>query len=459
MSRHSATSRRSAFRLLPPLDLLSMSRRNRLVVAGTAVGCLVLPAAAAQAVGSVKASVSPSGSVRQSGSPLSPLTQPSRKFGAAATAVGKGATPAARARIMTRLTGRLPDQVAAYDVKPLWNKGITGQGTSIATIVSFGDPHIQRVIDAYDRANGLPKAHVTILAPVGDPSCPRGHQGVCGGWAGETDLDVAMFHTLAPGAHIYVVATPVAETLGLHGFPKMMKAIDHLIAHQTVDVISMSLSATEETFNLPSEIKGMDGTFRRARAAGIPIVAASGDDGATGPKRARDGGGVYGHRVVGWPASDPLVTAVGGTVLHVVKGHRTAPDSLVRFSGGGFSHVYARPKWQSGIGALKLSRRRAMPDVVMQGTDGTSMSAPLFAAILSLATQENGGKPLGFLNPTLYALGPLGAKAGFVDVTKGNNTWQGVTGYRCKKGYDLPSAYGTVDGAVFVPALVKALPS
>jgi hypothetical protein len=87
------------------------------------------------------------------------------------------------------------------------------------------------------------------------------------------------------------------------------------------------------------------------------------------------------------------------------------------------------------------------------------MSAPLFAAILSLATQENGGKPLGFLNPTLYALGPLGAKAGFVDVTKGNNTWQGVTGYRCKKGYDLPSAYGTVDGAVFVPALVKALPS
>jgi subtilase family serine protease len=48
------------------------------------------------------------------------------------------------------VTPDLPVQVDAYHVQPLWDQGITGRGTSIATIVSFGDPDIQQVIDAYD---------------------------------------------------------------------------------------------------------------------------------------------------------------------------------------------------------------------------------------------------------------------------------------------------------------------
>jgi len=74
-----------------------------------------------------------------------------------------------------------------------------------------------------------------------------------------------------------------------------------------------------------------------------------------------------------------------------------------------------------------------------------------------LATQENDGKPLGYLNPTLYKMGPQGKAVGIVDVTEGNNTWQGVEGYFCAKGFDIASAYGTFNAAKFVPALVAAL--
>jgi subtilase family serine protease len=422
------------------------SRRTRLVLAaGTALTCLIVPVAATQAVGT---SAALSGSRHPTAIPLS------SKFSAAALAVGAGKTPAARARIMARVTPDLPIEVDAYDVKPLWKKGIDGKGTAIATIVSFGDPDIQAVIDNYDKSVGLPKAHVTILAPVGDPTCPPGQESVCAGWKGETDLDIEMFHTMAPGAHLYVVATPVAETLGIHGFPQMMKAIDYIVKRKIVDVISMSLSATEETFKSPAQIKSLDPTFERAKAAGIPIMAATGDSGATGPKK---GGGVYDHRVVGWPASDPLVTAVGGTVLHFVKGHRTEPDSLVQFSGGGLSHVYKRPSWQDGVKNITKSNMRSIPDITMEGVRGTSQSTPLFAGIVALATQMNGGKPVGWLNSVLYQMGPAGTKDGFVDVTEGNNTWQGVKGYFCKKGWDIASSYGTLDGAKFVPALVKAI--
>jgi len=408
---------------------------------------LAIPAAAAQAT-SQGISSSAHQTTQQTHYP-----NPFHKFSQAALQVGHGKTPEDRARLMAQLTD-YPVEVPAYDVQPLWDKGITGKGTSIATIVSFGDPNIQAVIDAYDERYGLPKAHVTILTPDGDVSCPPGQESTCAGWKGETDLDIEMYHTLAPGAHLYVVATPVAETLGMHGFPKMMQAIDYLLEHKTVQVISMSLAATEETFKSGRQIKRLDPTFERAKAAGVPIVTSSGDSGATGPHR---GGGVYGHRVVQWPASDPLVTAAGGTAIHWADGHRTSPDSLINLSGGGLSHVFERPSWQDSVKNITKSKMRSLPDITMEGVRGTSQSAPLFAALLSLATQANDGKPLGYLNPTLYQMGPQGTKVGIIDVTEGNNDWQGVKGYEATKGFDIPTAYGTFDAAKFVPALVDAL--
>ena len=91
---------------------------------------------------------------------------------------------------------------------------------------------------------------------------------------------------------------------------------------------------------------------------------------------------------------------------------------------------------------------------------GTSEATPLFAGIVAVADQV-AGTSLGFLNPALYTLG--GAKSpGLVDVTSGGNSVvfvqngrrDSVTGWNAKRGYDLASGWGTVDGDKLVTELV-----
>jgi subtilase family serine protease len=89
---------------------------------------------------------------------------------------------------------------------------------------------------------------------------------------------------------------------------------------------------------------------------------------------------------------------------------------------------------------------------------GTSETSPIFSGIVALADQVAHHR-LGLLNPGLYALGALsqhGVKStGIVDVTSGNNSFGGVTGFDAGTGYDLASGWGTIDAAKFVPALAR----
>ena len=80
---------------------------------------------------------------------------------------------------------------------------------------------------------------------------------------------------------------------------------------------------------------------------------------------------------------------------------------------------------------------------------------PSSQEVVALADQV-AGKGLGDLNRALYGMETAGA-SGIVDVTSGNNSFNGVTGYRAVKGYDMASGIGTVDGATFVPELVAAV--
>jgi len=173
-------------------------------------------------------------------------------------------------------------------------------------------------------------------------------------------------------------------------------------------------------------------------------TASSGDSGATNHTKS---GGYWNKRTASWPAADPNVTAVGGTNSVSGKPNTT----LWADSGGGLSKVYARPSWQDSVSKITNSPQRSFPDVAMEGTSGTSESSPLFAAVLALAAQSKGGR-LGQVNPALYS-----GKVTYVDVTSGNNTFNGVTGFAAGKGFDIVSGWGTLDAAKFVPALVKAL--
>jgi subtilase family serine protease len=89
---------------------------------------------------------------------------------------------------------------------------------------------------------------------------------------------------------------------------------------------------------------------------------------------------------------------------------------------------------------------------------GTSEATPIFSGIVALADQVAGHR-LGLINPALYALGQAsqhGANTGLVDITAGNNSFAGVTGFSAGPGYDLASGWGTIDAAKFVPALARA---
>jgi subtilase family serine protease len=403
-------------------------------------------------------------------------------FSADAAKVGASADPVQRAKAMEALTATQFPRANAYGAPTLWNEGDTGQGTSIATVVSFGDPNIDAVMAQYDQDNGLPPVQVTQLQPAGAvPTCdslkntnPTTYQD-CLGWRGEVDLDVESMHEIAPSAHILVVATPVDETEGMTGFPEMMTAIDYLRVHKLVNGIYLATYTAEGDFSSPQEItQDLDPTFQRADKAGISLVMASGDRGPT--VQELDGTTDYPYRMPTWPGSDPYATSVGGTQFYGESqgapypaspaARLQHPDSLWNSNDGyasssGVSGIYQRPSWQNGVKQITGSSMRAYPDIAMHGTSGTSEAAPLFLGVLALAVEMNHGHNLGLVNSAIYrTLGPAGLKDGVQDVTTGNNTPPSgtVPGYAAGPGYDIASGWGTVgDISVFVPALVKAV--
>jgi subtilase family serine protease len=364
----------------------------------------------------------------------------------------------------------------AYDLTALWTAGEVGAGRTIAIVDSFGSPTIRQDLHAFDVAFGYPDPKLTIVQPAGrvprfDPK-NADHTG----WAGETTLDVEWAHAMAPGADILLVETPVAETEGITGFPEIVKAETYVLDHDLADVISLSLGATEQTFDSPAQLKSQRGPLVRAAAAGVSVLAASGDAGAASED-------LHEHLLpvpaVGWPASDPLVTAVGGTKLSLdAQGRRTAPDTTWHdphegASGGGLSTVFRRPAWQDGVADV-VGTARGIPDISMSAATsggvlvyssfepsfrgwsiagGTSEATPLFAGIVAIADQVAGHR-LSVLNPRLYALaGQAAGRSGIVDVTSGDNAAGRVRGFSARRGYDLTTGLGTVDAYRFVHAL------
>ena len=170
-------------------------------------------------------------------------------------------------------------------------------------------------------------------------------------------------------------------------------------------------------------------------------------------------------------------------------------------SGGGFSSFVAMPEWQRDAVSAYLQRNssssrilppasyfnrsmRAIPDVAALGhafylvhngkhsmMDGTSASAPVFAAALALANAARvaRGKPrLGFFNPSLYALASRSPCA-LTDITLGENSCGGggscpapgsptrCEGFGAAPGYDVTTGWGSplvselVNAAVTLP--------
>jgi kumamolisin len=74
---------------------------------------------------------------------------------------------------------------------------------------------------------------------------------------------------------------------------------------------------------------------------------------------------------------------------------------------------------------------------------GTSLSAPLWAGMTAVMNQylvDNGGRPVGDLNPVLYEMAEAARLPAFRDVVLGGNAVDAAG-----PGYDLVSGLGTPD--------------
>jgi len=417
----------------------------------------------------------------------------------------------------------------AYDLAPLFSRGTEGQGETIVIVDAFGSPSIASDLQAFDSATGLPNPpSFRVITPEGPittnpTTCTSVYSStgpdLCSdyyGWTDETSLDVEWSHVMAPKANILLVETPMTETEGIYGLPQIVAAENYVIDHHLGDVITQSFGATEQTFTSPSQIYSLRSAYINAARHGVTVLAASGDQGSTDyycdpssgcadPDNATCCESV---RAIDWPSSDPLVTAVGGTQLHLnAEGDRTAPDSVWDdlsstigvtgpvytwgAGGGGHSTVFSRPQFQDRVAGI-VGDSRGTPDIAMSAavngavdfydtTDpsvagwgivgGTSEASPLFSGIVALADQE-AGHSLGYLNPALYALAQSRAR-GIVPISQGSNTYTfclaadlessgscpsssdlvTVPGFKANGYYNDATGWGTVDAASFVPAL------
>ncbi len=221
-----------------------------------------------------------------------------------------------------------PGQIErAYGLPALYREGINGRGQTIVIVDSYGSPTIRRDLGVFDRAARLPAPpSLRIIQPAGPVAAYRPDPSR-EGWAGETGLDVEYAHAIAPRARILLVETPTAENEGRTGFPRIVQAEKYVISHHLGGVISQSFSATEQTFAAPQRLLSLRGAIAEAARSGVTMLAASGDSGAADVRYS--GSSYYLRPVTSWPGSDPLVTGVSGTELHLdAAGHPVRPATV-----------------------------------------------------------------------------------------------------------------------------------
>ncbi len=261
--------------------------------------------------------------------------------------------------------------------------------------------------------------------------------------------------------------------------------LHHVLAQNDLpQVIVTSYGDIEQTVPYIYAKRVCEG-FAQLGARGVSVIFGAGDSGVgkSGYCHSNNGTDAY-EFLTSFPASCPYGTSVGAT-------RNTEPEEIVAFndrngfvSGGGFSKYFPRPAYQDAHGVVDsylthlgkdkykgLFNRggRAYPDVAAQGyrrvmvwngekylVDGTSASAPTFAAIVALVNDAliaDGKPPLGFLNPWLYSTG----FEAFTDVTTGSNKGCNTSGFHAARGWDPASGFGTPVRSFFPCQIGKIL--
>jgi len=278
----------------------------------------------------------------------------------------------------------------------------------------------------------------------------------------EISMDVQWSSGVAPGAKVRVYATPFPlDSAGEAA--AFTQLLNDVATNTSIHQVSESYGGIED-----ASVTQYDPSLVLLTAQGVTCFASSGDFGSN-PYFA-DHYAYYSSSAaltVSFPASDPSVTAVGGTTLSFPRsqaGTVQLPEvgwSLEGGSsaaGGGTSQYFGRPAWQVARG-MPSGTQRCVPDVAAMAdfgdmslnrapivylgglaypASGTSFSSPLWAGLNALINQARANAGLaavGFLNPKLYAAAGTSA---FNDITSGS-----IGAYSASVGYDFCTGLGS----------------
>ena len=390
--------------------------------------------------------------------------------------------------------GLTADQVAsAYRYAGLYGAGDLGAGQSIGIFELEGN--FPSDVTAFESCYGI-STNVTYQEVDGGPPAPSRSMGD----GSESALDIEDIASLVPAANIVVYQAP------FNTFQNWLDDLSAMIAASSrPSVISVSYGLCEayDQQYAPSGFVSSENTlFQEAATQGQSVLVSSGDSGS------EECDGTY--RGTGYglgesdPASQPFVTAVGGTTVSSVGPPPTetvwnwyptfGTVSGARASGGGISSNWTMPSYQSGatasLGVLNPtyssgtpcrapagSYCREVPDIAADGdpntgyaiyyngwtqVGGTSGSAPTLAALIALSNASGhcDGTMVGFVNPSLYMSAGLNYSGLFNDITSGNNDADGTESglYPALAGYDLATGLGTPNGGALAAALCAGTP-
>ncbi|MGV4984974.1 S53 family peptidase [Streptomyces sp. NRAIS4] len=341
--------------------------------------------------------------------------------------------------------GKIPYAIKGYTGKQLraaYGAGdYTGKGVRIAITDAYASPTIAFDAGKYALKNGDAAWKTGQLHQVLPNNYTKTKECGAAGWYGEETLDVEAAHAVAPDADITYVGAASCYDADL--LDSLSKVVDNHLA----DIVSNSWGDIEAN-QTPDLAAAYDQVFQLGAVQGIGFYFSSGDDGDQAAKS--------GTKQVDTPANSAWVTAVGGTSLAVGKGDKyqwetgwgtekatlsadgkswtNFPGAFTSGAGGGTSKTVPQPYYQKGIvpnalaTANNAAGNRVVPDIAAiadpntgflvgqtqtfpDGSQqyseyrigGTSLAAPVIAAVQALAQEAHGGKAIGFANPTIYA--------------------------------------------------------
>ncbi len=370
------------------------------------------------------------------------------------------------------------DFATIYDVNPLYQQSINGNGQSVAIVarsnINIADARQFRTFF------GLPANDPQIIVNGTDPGIWSANEET------EADLDVEWSGAVAKSAAIkFVVSKSTNSSDGVD------LSAQYIVNHNLAPVMSTSFGLCEAALG-SSGNSFLNSLWQQAAAEGITVFVSSGDSGAAGCDSASASTATHGRAVNGL-CSTPYSVCVGGTEFNdlshpslywspsntsgtqasalsyipEVVWNASGPDYGLWASGGGASIVYAKPSWQAGTG-VPADGRRDVPDVALSsaGHDGyliyqngelyvvggTSAASPSFAGVMALVV-ENTAARQGNANVAFYSLAGkqrAGGASVFHAITIGNNSVPGQAGFNATVGYDQATGLGSIDASVLV---------